>query len=427
MSNKTQDQIKQTKQSLDQSIIKSKTVASKPVFFNLANAADQSRLDQLFADGAIQHVVDDYEEQHLELFGVKNPTLVYTPDFKTKFATYYKDLKQKTAGASANQVAAGAADSDDLLWLHGTWVFFPWSSKLVHILPEDDFQLVRTARNKNLINAAEQEKFYNSTVGIAGLSVGSSVAYAIVLQGGAKHLKLADMDKLALSNTNRILSGVDNLGVLKVEMAARRIYEINPYAEVELFPEGLQPANIDRFFDGLDIVIDEIDNLAVKYLIRQQAQKRKLAVVMAADNGDNAVVDIDRFDLDPNTPFFHGRMGTTETGGEITYDMLTKLDKFGIGKMITKLVGPENVAQRMQESLMEMGKTIVSWPQLGGAAMLNGAAVAYCVRKILNDQPLEPDRALIFLDEKLIPDYNSPAEQKRRADIAAGFRKIFGL
>jgi hypothetical protein len=165
----------------------------------------------------------------------------------------------------------------------------------------------------------------------------------------------------------------------------------------------------------------------VKYLIREQAQKRKLAVVMAADNGDNAVVDIDRYDLDPNLPFFHGRMGTTGPGGEISYDMLTKLDKFGIGKMITKHVGAENVTQRMQESLMEMGKTIVSWPQLGGAAMINGAAVAYCVRKILNDQPLESNRALIFLDEKLIPDYNSPAEQKRRADIAAGFRKIFGL
>ena len=416
MSNQTQQTkpTKQIKQLLDQSIIKSKTVASKPVFFNLANAADQSRLDQLFSSGTIQHVVDDYEEEQLELFGVKNPTLVYTPDFKAKFAAYYKDLETKDNGSRT-------------LWLHGNWVFFPWSSKLVHILPEDDFQLVRTARNKNLINAAEQDKFYNSTVGIAGLSVGSSVAYAIVLQGGAKHLKLADMDRLALSNTNRILSGVDNLGVLKVEMAARRIYEMNTYAEVELFPEGLQPANIDRFFDGLDIVIDEIDNLAVKYLIRVEAKKRKLAVVMAADNGDNAVVDIDRFDLDPNLPFFHGRMGTTGPGGEISYDMLTKLDKFGIGKMITKHVGAENVTQRMQESLMEMGKTIVSWPQLGGAAMINGAAVAYCVRKILNGQPLESNRALIFLDEKLIPDYNSPAEQKRRADVAAGFRKIFGL
>jgi tRNA threonylcarbamoyladenosine dehydratase len=159
----------------------------------------------------------------------------------------------------------------------------------------------------------------------------------------------------------------------------------------------------------------------VKYLIREQARAYQLAVIMAADNGDNGVVDIERYDLDPNTPFFHGRMG------EVTYDMLKNLDKFDIGKMITKLVGPENVTERMQQSLLEMGKTIVSWPQLGGAALLNGAAVAYCVRKILNKQPLEANRAIISLDEKLTPDYNGAENQAHRDKITADFRSIFGL
>jgi hypothetical protein len=146
-----------------------------------------------------------------------------------------------------------------------------------------------------------------------------------------------------------------------------------------------------------------------------------LAVVMAADNGDNGVVDVERYDLDPQPEFFHGRMG------EVNYEMLSKLDKFGIGKMITKHVGPENVTERMQQSLLEMGKTIVSWPQLGGAAMINGAAVAYCVRKILNGQELEPNRSLISLDEKLIPSYASPEATAKRATIADSFKKIFGL
>jgi hypothetical protein len=229
------------------------------------------------------------------------------------------------------------------------------------------------------------------------------------------------MDRLALTNTNRILAGADRLGMLKVEMAARAIYELNPYAEVELHPEGLSPENIEAFFSGLDIVIDELDNLAVKYLIREQAKKHRIPVLMAADNGDNAVVDVERYDLTPDMPFFHGRMG------EVSYDMLKNLDKFGIGKMITKHVGSENVTERMQESLKEMGKTIVSWPQLGGAAMVNGAAVAYCARKILNGQPLESNRSLISLDEKLIPNYDSPENQAHRKDVAANFAKIFGL
>jgi molybdopterin/thiamine biosynthesis adenylyltransferase len=377
---------------------------AKPTLFDLSQAGEQTAVEKLLSEGKIQHVTDDYEEEQLELYGVKNPSKVYTPGFKDEFKTYYENLAK-----------------DRPLWQQGRWAYFPWSSTLAHILPETDFWLVRTARNKNLINAEEQEKFYNATIGIGGLSVGSSVAFAIVLQGGGKHIKLADMDRMALSNTNRILAGVDDLGVLKVEMAAKRIYEINPYAEVELFPEGLQPTNIEKFFDGLNIVIDELDNLAVKYLIREQAKKRKLAVVMAADNGDNGVVDVERYDLDPQPEFFHGRMG------EVNYEMLSKLDKFGIGKMITKHVGPENVTERMQQSLLEMGKTIVSWPQLGGAAMINGAAVAYCVRKILNGQELEPNRSLISLDEKLIPSYASPEATAKRATIADSFKKIFGL
>jgi molybdopterin/thiamine biosynthesis adenylyltransferase len=339
---------------------KTADVSSKPVFFNLAHEKAQKDVQKLFADKKINEVIDDYEEEQLELFGVKNPSKVYTPTFKQEFQEYYNNLQKEKP-----------------LWQDGKWVYFPWLSKLVHILNEDDFQLVRTARNKNLINKEEQDKFYNATIAIGGLSVGSSVAFALALQGGAKHLKLADMDRLALSNTNRILSGVDNLGVLKVDMAARMIYQINPYAHVETFPDGIQKNNIEKFLDGVDIMIDELDNLAIKYLIREHCAKNRIAIVMAADNGDNAVVDVERYDLDPNTPFFQGRLPG------VTFESLSKLDKFGIGKTITQHVGPENVTERMQQSLLEMGKTIVSWPQLGGAALVNGAAVAYCVRKFL--------------------------------------------
>ena len=382
----------------------------EPTIFNLKLEKDRRAVKKLFAAHRILSVSDDYEEQLRELFGIKNPSWVYAPDFAAKFKAFHGSLKKQASKNSARNLTE-----------HGRWVFYPWIGALVHILPEANFQLVRTARNRNLITREEQEKFYNATIGIGGLSIGSSVAAAIVLQGGGRHIRLADMDRLALTNTNRIKAGVENLGVLKVVMTARQIYEMNPYARVEIFPDGLTQKNIGRFFNGLDIMIDELDNLAVKYLIREQARRHRIAVVMAADNGDNSVVDVERYDLNPRTPFFHGRLG------HMTYAELASLDKFGIGKMITKHVGPENVTERMQASMLQMGKTIVSWPQLGGAALMNGSAVAYCVRKILNGQPVEPNRALLSLDEKLTPGYNSPAQRRRRAKVAAAFRKIFGL
>jgi molybdopterin/thiamine biosynthesis adenylyltransferase len=216
--------------------------------------------------------------------------------------------------------------------------------------------------------------------------------------------------------------GVDNLGVLKVEMAARRMYEINPYMKIELYRDGLSPDNIDDFFTGLDVVVDELDNIAIKYLMREKAQQYKIPVLMGTDNGDNAVIDVERYDHDEPVEYFHGKMGD-----DLSYESLTKLDKFGIGKMATKCVGVENVTVKMQESLLQMGKTIVSWPQLGGAAIVNGASIAYCIRKIANNQPLVNSRSLINMDELLIPTYNEPDEVTQRQDAAETFRKIFGL
>lgn len=375
-----------------------------PEILNLSLQSDLKKIKKLLNSGKIRFTVDDYKEQLRELFGIQNPSLTVTPNFEHEFSEYYLDLEKKSP-----------------IFKMGRWIYYPWMFSAVHVLNDKDFQVVRTARNKNLINSKEQEKFYNSTVGIAGLSVGNSVALAIVLQGGAKHIKIADHDVLALSNTNRIRTSIRNLGLKKTVMTARQIYEMNPYAKVELFSEGLNPENIKTFFNGLDIVIDEIDNLSVKYLIREQAKKRKIAVVMAADNGDNGVVDVERYDLDEKTEFFHGRMG------DVSYDDLKKLNKFGIGKVIVRYIGPENINERMYQSFSEMGKNIVSWPQLGGTALLNGSVVAYCVRKIANRETLENNKAIISLDEKLDSTYNLPLEIRKRKEVSENFKKILGL
>jgi hypothetical protein len=380
---------------------------SSPLIFDLGRTQDQTRISALFREGKVGQVVDDYDEELREHFQVTHPTLVYAPDFEMNFQEYKKGQTEATS-----------------LWQHGRWVYFPWNSTLAHVLEPNAFKQVRTARNQNLITKEEQERFYGAVIGIAGLSVGNSVALSIALQGGGGHMRLADHDRLALSNTNRVQTGVESLGVAKTDVTARQIYAMNPYAKLELFPEGLTKENIGKFFEGppkLDVVIDEIDNLAVKYLIREHAKKLGIAVVMATDNGDNGLVDIERYDLDSNIEPFQGRWGS------VTYEDLAHLDKREAGRMITRYVGPENVAQRMQESLFEIGKTIVSWPQLGGAALLNGVAMAYCVRKILTGQPVENNRAFISLDEMLDPAYQTAESKEKRRAATELFKTRLGL
>jgi hypothetical protein len=379
-------------------------LASQARLFDLAQASDRNAFDALVKKGEIQSVCDDFEEQHRELYAIQNPALAHERGFGAAFAQYYAQLAKETP-----------------LWQRGRWAFFPWRAQAAHVLDEPEFFAVRTARNRNLITEEEQRRYYDATVGICGLSVGSSLALALALQGGAKRMKLADFDRLALSNTNRILAGADRLGAKKVEVAARAIYELNPYAELELYPDGLTPDNIASFFEDLDIVADEVDDLAIKYLIREQARKYRIAVVMGADNGDNAVLDVERYDLDVDTPFFHGTLENA------SYESLRGLGRFETGRLITRLVGPEHVTERMQQSLLAMGKTIVSWPQLGGAALLNGAALACCIRRIVCGQPLFSERAIVSLDEKLIPGYDTPEQAARRRSISADFARLFDL
>ena len=365
-------------------------------------------IKKLFVQKKIQQVIDDYEEQLFELFCVSNPSLIFSPNLHNEFKTYLKKLTDKNRS----------------LIFEGKWIYYPWLYSLVHLLPEKDFQKVRTARNRDLISEQEQEGFYNSTIGIGGLSVGNNVALAIVLQGGGKYIKIADFDRFALSNMNRVRAGIENLGLQKVDITARQIYQINPYSIIYKFAEGLTEKNIDNFFRGskkLDIMVDELDNIQIKLLVREWAKKYKTPIVMGADDGDNAVIDIERYDLSPRPRFFHGRMGA------VTKKKLANLDKMGIGRMITKHIGPENIPVRLQNSLMSIGKTLVSWPQLGGAAMLNGVAVSYCVRKILNKQPLKANRGIISLDEELLPEQTWKQEQRNQKKHLVKFKQFLGL
>ena len=292
--------------------------ALAPIIFDLSQPGQRKEISGLLAANKFTTISNGYREQFRELFAVNNPALFYSPDFARECQNAYTKL------------LGGKPD-----FMSGRWAYFPWSQKLVHILKDSEFQQLRTARNKNLINEREQKQFYQAVVGIGGLSVGNSAAIAIALQGGAKHIKLADHDTLELSNTNRVRAGISHLGLPKVVVTARQIYEINPYAKVEIFSEGLTEKNLDRFFNGttkLNIFIDELDNLAIKYLIREKAKRYRVPVVMAADNGDNGILDVERYDLNPKTKFFHGRLGQT------SYQRLKNLSKFETGKLIVKLL-----------------------------------------------------------------------------------------
>ena len=288
----------------------------------------------------------------------------------------------------------------------GEWFYYPWLNKLVHFPPQKELRALRTSRNRNLINAEEQAKLYSSTILIVGMSVGSNVVEALAGTGIGGKLVLVDMDILEPSNLNRIRSPYHHIGLHKVEAISRKVWEIDPYVEIVDEHDGLRDDNIGRLLNdnGVDVVVDEMDDLRMKILLREAAKAAGLAVVMAADDGDGALLDIERYDLKPETPIFMG---------QVPEDVLERIKagdipRAELGKMIGQyFVGMENIPARMFQSLAEVGKSLPSWPQLGGAATLAGVSLAYAIRRIILGEPLKEGRTLISLEEKLDASFGS--------------------
>lgn len=280
---------------------------------------------------------------------------------------------------------------------YGNWFYYPWKNVLVHLLPEEDFIKVRTIRNNYKITPLEQELLAKKKVGIVGLSVGQSVALAMALERSCGEMRLADFDTLELSNLNRIKAGVTSLGVEKLVIAAREISEIDPYLKLTLYREGVHEGNVEDFLtrDGvLDLVVDECDSFDIKILLREKAKSHRIPVMM--DTSDRGMLDIERYDIEPDRKIFHGFLGEVDPE---SLKSLSNTQKVAFGLKIT---GLETLSPRMKASLLEVGQSITSWPQLASGVFLGGASVSHVARKLLIGEKVKSGRYYVDLDE-LIP------------------------
>jgi molybdopterin/thiamine biosynthesis adenylyltransferase len=351
-------------------------------------------------------IIDTLDEQLEDLFLIRHPRYKFDPEFQEPLRAF---AEEKLGGKPKEQ--------------YGEWFFFPWNNTLIHLLPEEEWQEIRTARNRNLITKEEQQRFYDCVVGIAGLSVGSHVALTIAMMGGAKRMVLADPDVFSPSNLNRVRADVLALGKNKAHSAAQAIYQINPYAEVTVLDEGITDMNIESFFDEqkIDILIEETDKLELKISLREEARKRKIPVIMGTDNGDGVILDIERYDLHPELQLFNGVIG------DISVEMFKNFPPHELPKLATRIAGPELVVPRMKDSLLEVGRTIYSWPQLGDAAALCGIVIAYAVRRIANGMLTTEGKFEVNLDSVLDPAYSTPEVKKAREEHHHEFMKKVGL
>lgn len=348
----------------------------KPQFFRIYNPLDADHFNLLISDPDLV-IHDAIQHQLAELIRMRHPTLPLGMEHINEYI-------------QAHICKLGLHE-------YGVWVLFPWSKRLVHILDEQEFIEVRTSRNQFKIFPEEQELLQTKTVGIVGLSVGSAIAITMAMERSFGSVVLADFDHIDLSNLNRVRARLSDLGMNKAVLMAREIAEIDPFLQVDVFLDGITPDNIGDFFQrfgGLDLIIDECDSLEIKIALRQTAKQAKKPLVM--ETSDRGMLDIERYDLEPERLIFHGRLEGFALEG------LASLDATARAQYLMAVVGINEVSDRLRHSYGQIGKTITTWPQLASAVMMGGGTTADVARRILLNEPLGSGRFYIDM-QALVP------------------------
>jgi len=85
---------------------------------------------------------------------------------------------------------------------------------------------------------------------------------------GVGTLGLVDDDRVDETNLQRqVLYGTSDLGRPKVEAAAERLRDVNPFIEIETHRERLTAANARELVRRYDVVVDGSDNFPTRYLV----------------------------------------------------------------------------------------------------------------------------------------------------------------
>ncbi len=117
------------------------------------------------------------------------------------------------------------------------------------------------------VGLAGQQKLKASSVLIIGTGgLGSPVALYLAAAGVGR-IGLVDYDVVDYTNLQRqIIHGTSTVGVLKIKSARRRMLDLNPDIQVDVYNEPFTSENALRIAADYDVLVDGTDNFPTRYL-----------------------------------------------------------------------------------------------------------------------------------------------------------------
>ncbi|ASJ10631.1 adenylyltransferase [Thermococcus sp. P6] len=132
-----------------------------------------------------------------------------------------------------------------------------------------------------------QKRLAGSKVAVVGVGgLGSPVAYYLTAAGVGTIL-LIDEQKPELSNLNRqILHWEEDLGRNPKPLSAKwKLERFNSDVKIETFVGRLARENVHRVLNGVDVVVDCLDNFETRFLLDDYVQEAGIPLVHGAVEG----------------------------------------------------------------------------------------------------------------------------------------------
>ena len=123
---------------------------------------------------------------------------------------------------------------------------------------------------------------------VCGCGALGSVSANLLARAGVGHLRIVDRDFLELSNLQRqVLYDEADVaaGLPKAIAAAEKLRRINSQIEVEPVVADVDPTNIARLCENVDVIVDGTDNFETRLLINDAAAKLRIPWVYAGSIG----------------------------------------------------------------------------------------------------------------------------------------------
>ena len=144
------------------------------------------------------------------------------------------------------------------------------------------------SRTELIFGKEAMERLAKARVAVFGIGGVGGYTVEALIRSGVGAVDLIDDDQVCLTNINRqIYATRKTVGKYKVDVAAERIAEINPNAQVRTFKTFYTPETAGQFnFSDYDYVVDAIDTVTGKIALVMNANAAGTPIISSMGAGN---------------------------------------------------------------------------------------------------------------------------------------------